>query len=156
MMCGPAGAGKTTEAMRFVESEGFERLSVDEEAWNRGCRSHPIPASVAREIDIDLRARLQRFISAGVDVVLDYSFSTRAVRDEYRELLASFGVVPETVYLDTPRAVALQRVRERRNAGPNDVLLAEEAAARYYDGFEAPAPQEGPLTVVSNGSVDGR
>lgn len=151
MMCGPAGAGKTTEAMRLVENEGFERLSVDEEAWNRGCRSHPIPASVAHEIDTDLRATLQRFISMGVDVVLDYSFSTRTVRDEYRKLLASFGIVPETVYLDTSRAVALQRVRERRNAGPNDVLLTEQVAARYYDGFDVPTPQEGPLTVVSNG-----
>jgi cytidylate kinase len=35
LMCGPAGSGKSTVA-RTLELEGYERLSVDTVAWDRG------------------------------------------------------------------------------------------------------------------------
>ncbi|GAB2523654.1 hypothetical protein GCM10027267_20620 [Paramicrobacterium agarici] len=148
-MCGPAGSGKTTVAMRLVETEGLTRLSVDEEAWKRGFRSYPIPVQDAEEIDVLLRERLTELLTANRGVVLDYSFATRAVRDDYRAFVAAFGVVPEIVFVDTPRDVALQRIRERRGEDANDAVLSVETARRFYDDFEIPTPSEGPLTVVS-------
>jgi predicted kinase len=53
------------------------------------------------------------FVRAGADVVVDFSFWSRAMREGYRELLRPLGVVPETVYLATDRATALQRVAAR-------------------------------------------
>ena len=74
------------------------------------------------------------------------------MRDDYRHLLRPTGVVPEIVYLDTPRDVALGRIRSRASEHPDDIVLPEILAAEYFDHFEAPTADEGPLTVVSYGN----
>lgn len=152
-MCGPAGSGKSTYA-RALEDEGFTRLSIDEEAWKRGSRSQPLPRSVADAIEEELRSHLVRLLREGHDVVVDLSFWSRGMRDEYRELARSCGAVAETVYFDTPRKVVLERVRARDGASPNEVSLAEERAAAYFDGFEVPTVEEGPLRVVVHDPED--
>ena len=108
---------------------------------------------VHREIEGALRARLLDLVRAGADVVLDFSFWSRAMRDEYRALLRPFGVVPETVYLATDRATVLRRVGDRAARGGDDFKLSEELAARYFDHFEVPTAAEGPLTVVTSAPV---
>ena len=146
-MCGPAGSGKSTYARR-LEQQGMVRLSFDGEAWERGIHSMPLPPVVYEEIEADLRDRLLALVAEGADVVLDFSFWSRRMREDYRRLLAPTGVVPETIYLATDRETVLERVRARRLSHPDDFRLDEELAARYFDHFEAPAPDEGPLTVV--------
>ena len=148
-MCGPAGSGKSTVARRY-EQQGMTRLSFDQEAWSRGITTMPLPHDVHREIEGALRARLLDLVRAGADVVLDFSFWSRAMRDEYRALLRPFGVVPETVYLATDRATVLRRVGDRAARGGDDFKLSEELAARYFDHFEVPTAAEGPLTVVTS------
>ncbi|MHA7985037.1 AAA family ATPase [Rathayibacter sp. CAU 1779] len=147
MMCGPAGSGKSTVA-RQLEADGMTRLSFDQEAWRRGIRVMPLPADVHAEIERELRDRLLVLAAAGVDVVLDFSFWSRRARDDYRELLRPTGIVPETIYLATPRSVALQRVRERNHDHPDDYALSPSLAAEYYDHFEPPTADEGPLVVL--------
>lgn len=146
-MCGPAGSGKSTIA-RELESAGSTRLSFDEEAWRRGIREQPLADDTRRQIEEALRQRLLDLVLAGTDVVLDYSFWSRRMRDEYRELLRPLGIEPETFYLATPRAVALARVRARSGRAANEVWLSEELAATYFDNFEAPSSGEGPLRVI--------
>ena len=146
-MCGPAGSGKSTYARR-LEQQGMVRLSFDGEAWERGIHSMPLPPVVQEQIEADLRDRLLALVAEGADVVLDFSFWSRRMREDYRRLLAPAGVVPETIYLATDRETVLVRVRARRLSHPDDYRLDEELAARYFDHFEAPAPDEGPLTVV--------
>jgi predicted kinase len=146
-MCGPAGSGKTTVARRF-ERQGMIRLSFDQEAWSRGITTMPLPGQVRDEIERALRARLAELVQAGSDVVLDFSFWSRRMRDEYRDFLKPFGVVPETVYLATGRATALQRVAARAAQAGDDFQLNPELAARYFDQFEVPTAGEGPLTVL--------
>jgi predicted kinase len=147
-MCGPAGSGKSTVA-RHYERQGMTRLSFDQEAWSRGITAMPLPDDVHRDIERVLRARLVELVRAGADVVLDFSFWSRAKRDEYREFLKPFGVVPETVYLATDRATVLQRVSARSAQHGDDFQLAAELAARYFDHFEPPTADEGPMTVIS-------
>jgi predicted kinase len=147
-MCGPAGSGKSTIARQF-EAEGMGRLSIDGEAWRLGHRSMPLPESDREQIESELRRRLVELVAAGTDVVLDLSFWSRRMRDDYRALVRSAGAEPETVYLATPRDVALGRVRERRQAHADDFQLTEEEAATYFDQFEIPTADEGPLRIVS-------
>lgn len=146
-MCGPSGAGKSTYARR-LETQGMVRLSFDVEMWRRGISTVPLPPEVRAEIEAGLQTRLLELVAAGRDVVLDFSFWSRRMREEYRELLAPTGVVPETVYLATDRSAALDRVRARRGSHPDDHVLTDELAARYFDQFEPPTPDEGPLRVI--------
>ncbi|WP_199180922.1 ATP-binding protein [Cryobacterium sp. M23] len=147
-MCGPAGSGKSTVA-RELESGGMARLSFDEEAWRRGIQSQPLAEEVRLEIESHLRQILLDLVMKQTDVVLDYSFWSRSMREDYRAILRPLGVEPETIYLATPRKVVLARVRARAGQEPNDVQLPDELAAAYFDHFEVPTPDEGPLTVVA-------
>jgi predicted kinase len=146
-MCGPAGSGKSTVARQY-ERQGMTRLSFDQEAWSRGITTMPLPRDVHRDIEHVLRARLVDLVQAGADVVLDFSFWSRRMRDEYRDLLRPLGVVPETVYLATDRATALQRIEARAAGDGDDFQLSAELAALYFDQFEVPTAAEGPLTVM--------
>lgn len=146
-MCGPAGSGKSTVARRY-EQQGMTRLSFDQEAWSRGITTMPLPPDVHRDIEDVLRARLVELVRAGSDVVVDFSFWSRAMREEYRGLLRPLGVVPEVVYLATDRATVLRRIAARAAGDGDDFAISTELAAFYFDHFEPPTAEEGPLTVI--------
>lgn len=146
-MCGPSGSGKSTYARR-LEREGMVRLSFDVEMWRRGIATVPLSPDDRDEIKADLRDRLLELVARGSDVVLDFSFWSRRMRDDYRRLLKPTGVVPETIYLATDRETCLSRMQARRGSHCDDYVLSEELAARYFDHFETPTPEEGPLQVV--------
>ncbi|WP_235654138.1 AAA family ATPase [Mycolicibacterium houstonense] len=147
-MCGPAGSGKSTIARQY-ERQGMVRLSFDEEAWSRGITEMPLPEHVCREIEHALRERLIGLVRLGSDVVLDFSFWSRQMRDDWRELLHPLDVIPETVYLATDKATVLERLRTRAARHPDDFKLSADLAADYFDHFEIPTSEEGPLTVIS-------
>ena len=149
-MCGPSGAGKSTYAKR-LEAEGMVRLSFDTHLWERGIRSGDVDPGVREEIRGLLRLELVALLADGRDVVLDFSFWSRAMRREWRGLLAEHGVVPETIYLATDRQTVLARVAERRGEHADDFPVDLDTAASYVDGFEAPTPEEGPLLLVVDG-----
>ena len=123
------------------------RLSFDVEMWHRGISTVPLPPDVRDEIEAGLRARLLELVAVGRDVVLDFSFWSRRMRDDYRTLLEPTGVVPETVYLATDRDTVLDRMRSRRGSHPDDYVLPAELAAQHFDHFEPPTAEEGTLTV---------
>ncbi|GGP29060.1 hypothetical protein GCM10008021_07110 [Deinococcus wulumuqiensis] len=146
-MCGPAGSGKSTYA-RQLEAQGMTRLSTDVVAWERGIKTMPLPPEIRAAIQAELQTRLLTLVREGRDVVLDFSFHSRQMRDEYRALLAPLGIVPGTIYLATPRKTVLERVRARQGGHSDDFRLTEELAAQYFDGFEVPTRKEGPLMIV--------
>ncbi len=147
-MCGSAGSGKSTVA-RGLEHDGLVRMSFDEEAWRRGIRTMPLSDDERDVIERHLKSRLIQLVRAGQDVVLDFSFWSRQMRDEYRELLAPLGVTAETIYVNTPRDVVLARVDARGLVHADDFQLPAELAAKYFDNFEVPTADEGPLTTIS-------
>jgi hypothetical protein len=153
LMCGPAGSGKSTVA-RTLELEGYERLSVDAVAWDRGYRSSPLPEPIAEIIRAEIKDRLVELVREGADVVVDLSFWSRRSRDDYRELLTSLGVVPEVWYLATPREVVLARMAARDNTDPDSLVLPDGTAAAYFDDFEVPTVEEGPLRIVESSPGD--
>ncbi len=148
-MCGPSGSGKSTYA-EHLEREGMVRLSFDVEMWRRRVSTVPLPQDLREEIEAALRARLLELVAEGRDVVLDFSFWSRRMRDDYRRLLVPTGVVPETIYLATDRETVLERIRARRGGHPDDFILTEALSAHYFDHFEPPTADEGPVTVIGS------
>lgn len=146
MMCGPGGAGKTTYA-RCLEREGWTRLSFEVEFWDRGITTMP-SADLVAEVAADLKARLLRHVAAGDDVVLDFGFWFRRQRDEFRALLAPQSIVPETVYIGADLETILSRVGNRHGRQADDWPLTEQTATEYFERFEPPTHEEGPLEVI--------
>jgi predicted kinase len=103
---------------------------------------------VVAEVAADLKAQLLRHVAAGDDVVLDFGFWFRRQRDEYRSLLAPHGILPEMLYIATSLETILRRVGDRHGRRADDWPLTEQTATEYFQRFEPPTSDEGPLEVV--------
>ena len=148
LMCGTAGSGKSTYA-QMLEQQGFVRLSYDVESFNKGFKIHPLPTDVHNEIKTSLDLKLKILIKKNKDVVLDYSFWSRKMRDEYKNMLLPFGVKPEIIVIVTPKEIVLQRIHDRKGKNPNDIILDEQTAAHYYENFQPPTLDEGEITIIN-------
>lgn len=147
-MCGPAGAGKSTLAKNF-ESAGMTILSFDEESYKRGYKAHPLPIEIWREIKNFLDDKLIILIKQNIDIVLDYSFWSREMRNEYIVLLKKYNIEPKIYYIQTPKEIVLERIRKRNGSHQNDIILTEETAGLYYDNFQPPTLEEGDVIVIN-------
>lgn len=155
MMCGVAGAGKTTYA-KGLEREGFVRLSVDEVVWRRfgrdaaefGAQDYErYKAEAVEELD----AELLRLLGAGRSVVLDYSFWQRASRERYKALIEEHGGRWELLFLKADPGTLRRRLAVRNErGGANAVTVSEELLSRYLAGFEEPVG-EGERVIVQRG-----
>ncbi|WP_413316496.1 ATP-binding protein [Agrococcus sp. 1P02AA] len=145
LLCGPAGAGKSTLA-RELEAAGALVLSYDRESWARGVRDGLPSVELMQQIDAELHERLAEAIARDRSVVLDASLSTRAMRDRWRMRCGAMGVPVELVVVRAPLDVLLERVRAR-TPGPDAVRLDEEVLAAYVAAFEWPGEHEAHRTV---------
>ncbi|WP_438290583.1 AAA family ATPase [Streptomyces sp. HUAS TT7] len=146
LMCGLPGAGKTTYAMELVR-RGYVRLSIDEVVWQRlGQRDAGLVLEteafdqLKEEVRREQRQELVELMLAGRDVVVDYSFWSRAARDNYKALIESHGCRWELVHLKADRTT-LERRLEVRNGkeGANSVTVDETLFNRYLANFEEPS-----------------
>ena len=103
LMCGPAGAGKSTLASLIMQN---------------------------------------------IDIVLDYSFWSREMRNEYISLLKKYDIEPKIYYIKTPKEVCMERIRKRNGNHQNDIILTEQTASTYYDHFQPPTDEDGEVIVV--------
>lgn len=149
LVCGPAGAGKSTWAARLA-AEGYRWLSFDRIAWELGHREHPVSEEVAARVHGLLQQRVLAEVAAGHPVVVDTSFWSRASRDRYRHLLAPVGVVPVVHHLRASEVTLRARVAARSGDGPDDVVVPPERMTAYLAGFQAPTPDEGPVRVIES------
>ncbi|MFC5640114.1 ATP-binding protein [Kitasatospora cinereorecta] len=145
LMCGLPGAGKTTYAMGLVR-RGYARLSIDEVVWQRlGQRDAGLVLEEAafdrlkEEVRREQRAELVELMLAGRDVVIDYSFWSRAARDDYKALVERHGCRWELVHLKADRATLERRLAVRNGQeGANAVTVDERLLHRYLAHFEEP------------------
>ncbi|MCD5314320.1 AAA family ATPase [Kineosporia babensis] len=141
LTCGLAGSGKSTYA-RSLEAQGWLRLSIDQQAWDQGFTTHPLPPEIRLEIIADQRRQLAEALDDGHDVVVDYAFFSRAMRDEYRAIAQQHGAEVEVALFDVPREELLRRLAGRGSAGPDDIAVPAELLDRFIAGFEWPTADE--------------
>lgn len=154
LMCGVAGAGKTTYA-KDLETEGYVRLSVDEEIWHRFGRygvdyepdQYEEHTEVARRA---LRERLLSLVAEGRDVVIDSSFWQRSRRQAYKELIEQAGGCWRLVYLKADPALLRQRLRTRAERFDANAAfpITDELLDRYLQAFEPPFGEGEEVIVV--------
>jgi predicted kinase len=147
LMCGVAGAGKSTHAKQ-LEDAGWLRLSIDAEAWRLGHRTLPFPDGLAEQIRARQHEQLVEAVRAGRDVVVDYSFWSRAQRDDYRALGRALGAEVDVAYLPVDEAELRRRLAARAGRHSDDYRIEADVVTGYLAGFEAPAPDETDVVVV--------
>jgi predicted kinase len=151
LLCGVAGAGKTTYA-RTLEARGYVRVSYDEEMWALGHDSSTATPEVLAEADRRVRRRIRESLAEGTPVVVDASLSTRAIRDDFRGLVTDAGGTVRLVVVDAPIDVLVTRMRQRGGADANSLVLGERALREYHASFEFPGPDE-PHERITSGDV---
>jgi predicted kinase len=152
------GSGKTTFSKELAERTGALRLSVDE--WYLRL----FATEATYECDPQQRLRLfellndfwPALVARGVDVVLDFGFWRRSLRDEVRARAATLGVITRLYRLDCPDEEALRRC-VARNGSPGQFLISPDGFQALKREFEPLGPDE-PCEVVDRSArhVTGR
>jgi predicted kinase len=143
MVCGFLGAGKTTFAKAVAQRNGAVRLSVDE-LYLRLFADGPT-------YELDERALQRLFevlhdiwpaiVRAGTDVVLDFGFWRRELRDQVRAVARASGAATRLYWLQCPSETALARCLAR-NGTPGAFLISEHGFHELRARFESPGADE--------------
>lgn len=142
LLMGIPGAGKSTRVARFV-ADGYLRLNRDERGGTL--------RAITQALDVALASGERR-------VVLDNTYTTRALRHEVLEVAWRHRVPVRCVWLETPleeaQINAVRRILERhgRLLSPEEMARATKkdpsafdprVQHRYARGLEPPHPDEG-------------
>lgn len=157
LLCGVAGAGKTTYA-QCLEGQGYVRLSVDEEIWNRFGRYGVDyePSAYEAHSEVARRAvdqQLTDLVTQGRDVVLDSSLWQRSRRDECKRLVEHAGGRWRLIYLAAEETLLRERLARRAGRFDADAAfpITDDVLARFVEGFEVPSGEGEEVVVVTDG-----
>lgn len=131
VLCGLPGSGKTTLARALEAKHNAVRFCPDE--WMTDLWDGDTRALLERQ----MWSVAQRFLAAGVDVVIEFGSWARAERDELREGARALGASVELHYLDVPVDELERRVIARNREGITRAQLEE-----WSQLIEVPTPDE--------------
>ena len=130
LLCGLAGAGKTTLA-RQLEASGAVRMCPDEWMVALGFDIYDKDARVAIE---ELQWQLAQTLALrGVTVVDECGLWQRAERDLRRTWAREHGVAVELRFLDAPVEVLMARVEERNRTLEAGAPRIDPALIVFWD-----------------------
>lgn len=143
MICGGLCCGKTT----YAEAQGGVILSIDALMLALfGPDAGEMHDEYARRAKAYLHYQTLSLLEAGVDVILDWGFWTRAERDETRALYERRGFAVSLHALDIPEETWRERVAKRNaavRAGRASAYYVEEGlAAKFRARYEKPEDGE--------------
>ncbi|KAJ2988596.1 hypothetical protein NUW58_g3887 [Xylaria curta] len=151
MMCGIAGAGKSTLSKALVSAHPqFHRLTLDGILAKRhgifGVDYAPEKYSAyLDEAAEECKEQLTRLLTEGSDVVFDRAFWNQEDRDEAKEIIERLGARWVLVYLKAPdKATLWQRICRRREIELNAdsaYLITQDTLDMYWNGFEEPVDE---------------
>ena len=126
-------------------------MSIDEwylRLYTDGTPTPHVDYELLRRLTLALEDQAAQIVRAGVDVVLDFGFWTRAGRDRARAMAAGAAAGHRLHWVRTDDATALSRCLNRN--GQRGAFLIDEAAYRDLKArFEAPAADEEAEIIVT-------
>jgi predicted kinase len=153
LLCGMAGAGKTTFSQR-LEARGFIRLSIDETVWQRfGRYGIDYPAADYRSLldtaHAEFHDRLRELMADHAAVVVDAALWNRAARERYKAVVVQAGGRWQLIYLKVPVDVLRARLqaRNQRFDANAPFPITDDILTRYAAAFEEPI-DEGAIVAV--------
>ena len=152
MVCGISGSGKTSLS-KLLESEGYKRLSVDEEMQNEKSLSEE--KSVLRKKAIErIKIQLSEIIANGKNAVLDISFCHKSQRDEFKAFIEENGGTWKLFYLKADLETLRMRLSERtKTDDSNAIPVSEKELLGFWERFEVPSG-EGEIIINSEKPFD--
>lgn len=140
LLCGIAGAGKTTLAKR-LEADGAVRMCPDEWLLALGFDIYDPDARIAvQELQWTLS---QALVLRGLTVVDECGVWQRRERDMRRTWAREHGMAVELRFLDAPVQVLMARVAERNHALPPGAPHIDPGFVPYWaDRIERPDADE--------------
>ena len=147
LICGKLCCGKSTYAKQLQAEQRAVILSVDEIMLAVfGLYAGERHDEYAANVRAYLFEKSLELLGAGVSVVLDWGFWSKAARDEAKAFYRSRNIECELHYLDIGDAVWQARIDQRNRAvlaGKTTAYIVDSAlAAKFEAKFEPPAGEE--------------
>jgi len=146
LLCGKAGAGKSTLAA--VLAERHKAVLIAEDIWlmrHYGpMKSFDDYKTCSQRAKTVVGPLVVNLLGLGQNVVLDYPANTRSSRLWLRSLAESAGVQHLLHHLATPDEVCLERIEQRNIERPEGSYHLTKGDFDYVSSFfEAPGDDEG-------------
>jgi predicted kinase len=146
LVCGKAGAGKSTLCARLAASPGT--IVIAQHPWMAALYPEEL-RTLADYIRLVPRLRaamgphVSEVLRAGISVVLDWPANTVVTRAWMRGIFEAAGAAHTLHWLDVPDAVCLARIAARNAGGAHEFTLSEAEFRELTRYFEPPSPAEG-------------
>ncbi len=142
LLCGKVCCGKTTYA-RQLQTEGtYVLLSCDEltlTLFPEGLGVHH--DRIASRVQQYLYAKSIEILQSGTNVILDWGFWSRRMRQEARDFYETHGIPYEFHYVSVPDAVWQAYIAKRNREG-SAYFVDEGLIQKCLDLFEEPDAEE--------------
>ncbi|HBM14792.1 MAG TPA: hypothetical protein DD381_00350 [Lentisphaeria bacterium] len=145
LVAGQIGSGKTTFSKELESRTGAFRFSPDE--WMlKLC-----PGEIRNEefdhyffICCEIAWKLTKKLSEkGLDIILDFGFWNRELRDKYIQRIIGIGAEYKLYYVYCPEETIRERIKARNESLPNDCFrISDEAFNFFSPGFQPPSEDE--------------
>jgi predicted kinase len=153
-MCGLAFSGKSTAARRIAAALGAALVSLDAIHAARGLDpGADLDEAHWEETAAAALREVREWLRQGRSVVVDDTFSYRALRDRFREAADRHGCNFLIVFMDVPAAVRDARIETNR-LRPTRPHVRPEVVAFIVDEFEPPGPDEPVVRFTEAASVE--
>jgi predicted kinase len=156
IICGLSFSGKSTLARAIVQRFGFAEVDVDETKFNLFGRSiqdaNLNPADWAR-LYTETDREIARLLANGKTVVDGSRNFSKAERDGAKQLAEKCSVALLTVYVDTPEALARQRLLDNRIT-PSRRDVSDSDFEDVIRAMQVPSADESPLVFEHTGHIE--
>ncbi|WP_165423347.1 AAA family ATPase [Ktedonosporobacter rubrisoli] len=149
IICGISFAGKSTLARALTERFHYPEVDVDEvkyELYGSAIQDEELRPEDWERTYAETDQRIEHYLQAGKSVVDASRYFTKQERELARRIAMSQNAELVTIFVDTPKAVAQQRLlANRENPARRNVTDADFAA--ILEAMEPPTADEQPLVL---------